>query len=1069
MSAVLSTPKTTSGGEIITNLINASDGAGLHFDGTSGSIGFTPPDLGTKLSFEFIIQADSWGSNQYLIDFGTGGRFFISSESGNSYNLGVFSVTGSTTSFGVKILDDLKVHHLVVTVDGTSAILYDNGNQVSTATLAHSPNIDSCSAAKIGANFPADDLFFNGTIYRARFWNKTLSSTDVTSVYESASIDFVDQWGSQTSKILNGTAWTGATGSTKPNSWTLGIAGTYTIDSSSGSGSEPALKISRSTNNTPYIYQVFTAEIGKKYRVKYRVRNIDATKVSVGIGSVAVAEQYNLSEYTSTSWADYEETFTATTTVFSVYVLLTATGGTQSAYIDSLVVDQIGCVSDFDLAYANPTQSTIVQNRSGSGDGTAAGGVTQISPIEQLNSKALSVGTSAASPPDGEISVTKSVDWAAGQTIKGRLGWGDGYVYVGSNTTNGILKLVSGNGVAAATIDKDGNLGVGRTPANKFEVHLDTNKNIGFSGTQGEVGNVPALVAYSDAGALASMGFRGDDLRFAAGSAERLRIDSAGNTTSGALTASTYSNFKFQGANTANYGPNIELNTPDGTLLQVCRVGRRDGGTSNDVYLRTGLATALKLGTNNATALEISSAGLTTVTNPSWPLKNELSNSGFDVWSNSTLEDVATIKEDDAASDDTSDWTQTRASLAFDTDHYEYSTSGGSNEVLLSSVSVTAGKLYRVSVDVKNGTGSTSTLKIRLYDGAAMMSPNIATTASFVTHTFVAEASATVTNGYVGLHDATAFANNIEFKNFSLKEVTPGCVATGDKGPDRWAKSSTLDLTRIGFNTTNIKGMYGCLMTTGSTNAEELHQPSATAARGEQSWYNKFRGRTVTLGCWLYADSDASNGARAYIRDQDGYSYATKVAANTLTWVEVTRTISTTAWSGIGQYVQLGIMYECGIAAKNCYVSQPILSYGSAIGSGNYSRPSGEIVWFESRAYSNKYQGKNNLPTQAIAALNLEADSNGKIPKGAKAVNVTTLMRDAGSAANNPIFTAGRDAALGYGQFQNSLSGLADDRFGSSGGVINCDSSGDIYTYILATGSDTFDIDTFYYYGVQLR
>jgi len=46
---------------------------------------------------------------------------------------------------------------------------------------------------------------------------------------------------------------------------------------------------------------------------------------------------------------------------------------------------------------------------------------------------------------------------------------------------------------------------------------------------QSEVGNVPALVAYQDAGSLASMGFRGVDLRFATGSYERLRITSSGN------------------------------------------------------------------------------------------------------------------------------------------------------------------------------------------------------------------------------------------------------------------------------------------------------------------------------------------------------------------------------------------------------------------------------------------------------------------------------------------------------------------------------------------------------------
>ena len=52
MSATLVTPKTTSGGEIVRELVNASDGQGLHFDGIAGNIDIaSPPDLGTKASF----------------------------------------------------------------------------------------------------------------------------------------------------------------------------------------------------------------------------------------------------------------------------------------------------------------------------------------------------------------------------------------------------------------------------------------------------------------------------------------------------------------------------------------------------------------------------------------------------------------------------------------------------------------------------------------------------------------------------------------------------------------------------------------------------------------------------------------------------------------------------------------------------------------------------------------------------------------------------------------------------------------------------------------------------------
>jgi hypothetical protein len=53
----------------------------------------------------------------------------------------------------------------------------------------------------------------------------------------------------------------------------------------------------------------------------------------------------------------------------------------------------------------------------------------------------------------GEVDASYGLDWSLSQTIKGRLGYGTGFVYVGSVTANGILKLVSGDGVAACTFD----------------------------------------------------------------------------------------------------------------------------------------------------------------------------------------------------------------------------------------------------------------------------------------------------------------------------------------------------------------------------------------------------------------------------------------------------------------------------------------------------------------------------------------------------------------------------------------------------------------------------------------
>jgi hypothetical protein len=139
--------------------------------------------------------------------------------------------------------------------------------------------------------------------------------------------------------VTNGTAWTGATGGTPPNSWTEGYAGTFLIDSSSGSGSEPALKISRSTTNS-YIYQTFAVNTGRKYYVTFRVKNVDATRIDVALGSTAVGNDYGVTNHTSTSWTTYTLTKTATTDLFSIYVQLVTSTGTQSGYIDSVSIKE---------------------------------------------------------------------------------------------------------------------------------------------------------------------------------------------------------------------------------------------------------------------------------------------------------------------------------------------------------------------------------------------------------------------------------------------------------------------------------------------------------------------------------------------------------------------------------------------------------------------------------------------------------------------------------------------------------------------------------------------------------
>ena len=115
----------------------------------------------------------------------------------------------------------------------------------------------------------------------------------------------------------------------------------------------------------------------------------------------------------------------------------------------------------------------------------------------------------------------------------GRMYFEDGSI-VFSNT--GATANSSGAGAAMTLYERlritsvgHVNIGGVSPSSSALAVKLATDKHIAFSPSQGEVGSVPALVAFQDNGSLADMGFRGTTLRFATGSAERLRIDSNGD------------------------------------------------------------------------------------------------------------------------------------------------------------------------------------------------------------------------------------------------------------------------------------------------------------------------------------------------------------------------------------------------------------------------------------------------------------------------------------------------------------------------------------------------------------
>ena len=199
--ATYSYNRSTSGGEIIRELVNATDGQGLHFaNGAALLLAYASGGVfGTAdFSIEFILDQDADNSSDNEI--------YTSQIAGSN----VLKVTNSISSNVVRISFDSTNYdiaydmsgdygtptHYVLTCDRSAlATLYKNGNSVGTIDISGS------SAVNLGNGNTANGYLGGvsgygviGTYYRWRTWKKLLSSAEVTACYENASVPITDQW-----------------------------------------------------------------------------------------------------------------------------------------------------------------------------------------------------------------------------------------------------------------------------------------------------------------------------------------------------------------------------------------------------------------------------------------------------------------------------------------------------------------------------------------------------------------------------------------------------------------------------------------------------------------------------------------------------------------------------------------------------------------------------------------------------------------------------------------------------------------------------------------------------------
>jgi hypothetical protein len=212
-----------------------------------------------------------------------------------------------------------------------------------------------------------------------------------------------------------------------------------------------------------------------------------------------------------------------------------------------------------------------------------------------------------------------------------------------------------------------------------------------------------------------------------------------------------------------------------------------------------------------------------------------------------------------------------------------------------------------------------------------------------------------------------------------------GCWSNGTSllgadnlGPDDWYKvHNTLDLARE-TSSTYIEGPQGMKVTKGADTAEYIEWNFE--AREQQWFLDMLKGRTVTMGAWVY-DSQASN-TRLQIYDNVGTASSIYHSGNsTKEWLEVTRTIDASA-----TVIRIRLRFNL-LSGNTSYISRPMLSFGASIGEGNWVPRLPEIIMFEEA--SPIFLNYNNVSISADTYIELAVELGGKVPENVKAIHLT--------------------------------------------------------------------------------
>jgi len=404
---------------------------------------------------------------------------------------------------------------------------------------------------------------------------------------------------------------------------------------------------------------------------------------------------------------------------------------------------------------------------------------------------------------------------------------------------------------------------------------------------------------------------------------------------------------------------------------------------------------------------------------------------------------------------------------------YEWATSAVTKYCYKGSLAFTKGKIYKVEIEMRDGAAAPTDLQIYFYDGAEQVGLDIDTAnpgGAFTKYTWTFECATTTVAGRAGIKAPTSLGGNeIDFQDFSCYEITPCCTIADTRVFDGrgWTKDLTLDLYREHWDggTNTKEGSFYALRCVPTAVNDYINWHYGRRAIDDH--LALFYGRTVTIGMW--AKTSTPNHFRINMYEGGGTSVYSDYHAGdgNWEWLEATITYLTT---GTYIYMQWSFAQPANIDGSTIvYLSQPMLIFGNTLGERNYKAKPQETIWLETCIESQQLTQLLLQGNIAFTDINLEADSDAKLPKGAKAFFILNDVSDTGSiGAAICYLTLRADGNQVYGLI-NAVSGKASSFRNFKNGWQKCDQHGDFDFRIAASGGATFNCFWFKYLGVQVN